>query len=92
MAAKALVAAKLSLRDTRKMPNPLSHVAPPRAPALTAGPASNERALGDISTKTVVRATPYSYPLLLAGLSNTINPNRDRKGTLRCYLNLSVIN
>jgi hypothetical protein len=24
---------------------------------------------------------PYGYPLLLVGLSNTINANRDRKGT-----------
>jgi hypothetical protein len=38
-------------------------------------------ALGNIGTKTVVRATPYGYPLLLVGPSNTINANRDRKGT-----------
>ena len=80
--------------------NPLSHVAPPRAPALAArlrvqrevlcrAADPNElacgckylEALGNIGTKTVVRATPYGYPLLLVGLSNTINANCDRKGT-----------
>jgi hypothetical protein len=35
------------------------------------------KAPGNIGTKTVVRATPYGYPLLLVDLSNTINANRD---------------
>jgi hypothetical protein len=39
------------------------------------------KALGNIDSKTVVRVTPYGYPLLLVGLSNTINANRGRKRT-----------